>query len=262
MGINKLGDFTGLAKNYSKYRVGYSPIVLDILINSLPLDITQIEFVDIGAGTGIWTRMVNKKKTKKTTAIEPNIDMLQEGIEISKNIGDSISWKQGPAEETNLPDESAHWISMASSFHWTDFDVATKEFHRILKPKGLFTAIWNPRFIESNPLLVEIENYLKELKPNIKRVSSGASGMTATIMEKLIASKYFEDVFYLEAIHTEKISIPRYIGLWKSVNDIQVQLGEEKFKKFLDFIVEVTKNIEYIEADYKTRSWSARKALI
>ena len=33
-----------------------------------------------------------------------------------KNIGDSISWKQGPAEATNLPDESAHWISKLQVF--------------------------------------------------------------------------------------------------------------------------------------------------
>ncbi len=46
---------------------------------------------------------------------------------------------------------------MASSLHWANFDKACDEFHRILRPGGVFVALWNPRFIEANPLLVEIE---------------------------------------------------------------------------------------------------------
>ena len=37
------------------------------------------------------------------------------------------------------------------------FDKATSEFSRVLKPDGCFVALWNPRLIEANPLLVEIE---------------------------------------------------------------------------------------------------------
>jgi hypothetical protein len=49
---------------------------------------------------------------------------------------------------------------MASSFHWADFELATKEFSRVLRKGGRFCALWNPRLIEVNPMLVEIEMYL------------------------------------------------------------------------------------------------------
>ncbi|MFW6222037.1 MAG: hypothetical protein ACOC3T_00340 [Bacteroidota bacterium] len=67
---------------------------------------------------------------------------------------------------------------MASSFHCADFELATKEFYLILKPGGRFTALWNPRLYELNPVLKEIEEHLNTLRPGIKRVSSGRSGIT------------------------------------------------------------------------------------
>ena len=56
---------------------------------------------------------------------------------------------------------------MASSFHWADYNLAITEFSRILSG-GYFTALWNPRVIESSQLLIEIEEFLSTLKPNIK----------------------------------------------------------------------------------------------
>ena len=53
----KLGDFTSLAKNYNRYRVGYSDKVLDSIISLLDMKMEKADVVDIGAGTGIWTRM-------------------------------------------------------------------------------------------------------------------------------------------------------------------------------------------------------------
>ena len=76
---------------------------------------------------------------------------------------------------SQLADNSCDLLSMASSFHWPDFDKATKEFYRVIRPQGVFVALWNPRYIEANPFLVEIENILKPMMPKMKRVSSGRS---------------------------------------------------------------------------------------
>jgi len=96
--------------------------------------------------------------------------------------------------------------------------------------------LWNPRLIEVNPLLVEIESHLDTLLSNIKRISSGRSGITETLTERLWASPYFDDVVYLEGRHLIEMNPSRYMGAWRSVNDLRVQLGTEKFDAFLAFI--------------------------
>jgi hypothetical protein len=147
---------------------------------------------------------------------------------------------------------------MASSFHWADFDKATKEFHSLLRPNGLFTALWNPRLIEVNPTLVEIESYLSELNPSIERVSSGRSGITETLTERLLESRYFHDVVHMEGRHVVEMSPDRYLGAWKSVNDLQAQLGAAKFKEFLGRVEKRISGLDVIEATYLTRAWCAR----
>jgi len=171
----------------------------------------------------------------------------------------SINWLSGSAEATGLHDKSADWLTMASSFHWANFTAATYEFHRVLRPGGLFTALWNSRLIEVNPLLVEIELHLDTLQPNIKRVSSGRSGITQTLTEQLWDSPYFDDVIYLEGRHVIEMSPDRYLGVWRSVNDLRVQLGPDKFDAFMDFVEQRIAGLKVIEATYLTRAWSARR---
>lgn len=253
----KAGDFTGLASDYSQHRPDYCPSVLEGLLGLLGKPASTIDFVDVGAGTGIWTRMVFNRGVKSVTAVEPNDDMRANGIADSAST--AIRWLAGNAEQTGLPAASCDWLSMASSFHWADFDKATCEFHRVLRPGGRFTALWNPRLIEVNPLLVEIEAHLDTLRPNIKRVSSGRSGITETLSEQLWASPYFEDVVYLEGRHVIAMTPARYLGAWRSVNDLRVQLGAEKFDSFLDFVTQRIAGLKEIEATYLTRAWSARR---
>lgn len=253
----KAGEFTGLAKDYSSHRPDYAPSVARALFGMLAGPASAIDFVDVGAGTGIWTRMAHGFAPRSTTAIEPNDDMRAHGERDSAGLG--IRWRAGSGEATGLPDASCDFLTMASSFHWADFDTATREFHRVLRPGGRFAALWNPRLIEVNPLLVRIEAKLDSLKPEIKRVSSGRSGITATLTEKLWASPYFEDVVYLEGRHVIAMSRERYLGAWRSVNDIRVQLGPEKFDAFLAFVETATANVGTIDATYLTRAWSARR---
>lgn len=253
----KAGDFTGLASDYSQHRPDYCPSVLKALLGLLDKPVEVVDFVDVGAGTGIWTRMVHGAGVKSATAVEPNDDMRANGVADCQQTG--ISWLAGSAEQIGLPDGSADWLSMASSFHWANFDLATQEFHRVLRPGGRFTALWNPRLIEVNPLLVEIEAHLDTLRPNIKRVSSGRSGITETLTEQLWASPHFEDVIYLEGRHVIAMTPDRYLGAWRSVNDLRVQLGPEKFAAFLAFVEQRIAGLAVIEATYLTRAWSARR---
>ena len=171
----KAGDFTGLAEDYAKNRPDYAPSVLTALLSLTGKATADIDFADVGAGTGIWTRMVWQTGVKSVQAVEPNDDMRRAG---SSGVNEApglapLQWHAGSAEHTTLGDHSVDMLSMASSFHWADFDKATAEFHRVLRPGGRFVALWNPRLIETNPVLVDIENYLNTLRPDIKRVSSG-----------------------------------------------------------------------------------------
>ncbi|HQF53972.1 MAG TPA: class I SAM-dependent methyltransferase [Fibrobacteria bacterium] len=252
----KHGDFDQLAERYGQYRPGYAPQVLDAILGLVGKRPDEIEFVDVGAGTGIWTRMVRARGCR-TTAIEPSGPMRTVGIE--QSAGSEIQWIEGSAERTGLPEASVDLLSMASSFHWPDYQEATREFQRILRPCGVFCALWNPRRIETNPLLVEIEKELNVLVPGLKRVSSGKSEFCDGLHDRLAKTPGFEKVVYIEAEHTEHQSPARYLGLWESVNDIRVQVGEETFAFFLDRVRSRIEGIQSIEATYTTRAWIARK---
>jgi SAM-dependent methyltransferase len=253
----KHGDFTGLADDYARFRPGYAPQVATAILGYVGRDAASIDAADIGAGTGIWTRMLADRGLRSVVAVEPNDDMRGQGIETSR--GTHIVWHKGSAEATGLPDRSADLVSMASSFHWADFDKACDEFHRILRPDGVFVALWNPRFIEVNPLLVEIEAQITRLKPDIRRVSSGRSGLTERLTDMLSAKPQFAEVLYLEGRHSLHQTPGQYIGAWRSVNDLQVQLGPELFRKFLDFTEKRIAGLTAIETTYMTRAWAARR---
>jgi ubiquinone/menaquinone biosynthesis C-methylase UbiE len=254
----KHGDFTGLAGDYAKFRPGYAPQVATAILGYLGRNPASIDAADIGAGTGIWTRTLAARGLHSLVAVEPNDDMRGQGIVTSR--GTNIAWRKGSAEATGLPDGSADLVTMASSFHWADFDSACDEFHRILRPGGVFTALWNPRFIEANPLLVEIEAQITQLKPDIRRVSSGRSGITERLTDMLSAKPQFTEVLYLEGRHSVRQTPEQYIGTWRSVNDLQVQLGPEVFRKFLDFTEKRIAGLPAIETTYLTRAWAARRA--
>ena len=64
---------------------------------------------------------------------------------------------------------------------------------------------------------------------------------------------------YLEGRHVIKMSPERYLGAWRSVNDLRVQLGREKFDSFLAFVEQRIEDLDVIEATYLTRAWSARR---
>lgn len=251
----KHGDFSKLAENYAKYRPGYSKSALKAILSLV--DAEKIDFADIGAGTGIWTRLIaDNPKIKSAIAVEPNDEMRAQGMAANENL--KIIWKKGEGVATALENNSCDLLSMASSFHWVDFEKGMKEFARVLRPGGRFVALWNPRYIQDNPVLVKIENKITELTPNMKRVSSGSSKFVAELAEKLNAHPDFEDLTYIEGRHSVNLTKEQYIGVWRSVNDIQYQMGN-KFEEFMQYIADQIKDLDFVKSTYLTRAWSVRK---
>lgn len=249
----KHGDFTALAKDYI-HRPSYSQMALKIIGTYAGMNRTDFKVADIGAGTGKLTKCLESIGLTGD-AVEPNDAMRAEGIKAFANDA-SFIWHKGAAEATGLADKSYNWVLMGSSFHWANTQQALEEFHRIVIRGGVFTALWNPRVIEGDELQERIERMIEKEIPGLQRVSSGAKGKIGNIEAQLLSTPYFSDLFFVECPHEERMSKERYLGVWRSVNDIQVQAGERRFQKILANIKEMIAPYDEILVRYKTRAWS------
>jgi SAM-dependent methyltransferase len=253
----KHGDFSLLAKDYARYRPSYAPSVLTSLLALVGRPAADIDAADVGAGTGLWTMMLAGRGLRSVIAVEPNDEMRKQGEHATRE--GRINWRKGTGEATGIASQSCDFLSMASSFHWVDFDKGCAEFQRVLRPGGRFVALWNPRLIEVNPLLVEIESEIGRMKPDIRRVSSGRSGLTERLTDMLWQKAGFDDLVYIEGRHVAQQTPEQYLGAWRSVNDLQVQLGPVLFQKFLDFVERKTGSLPAVTTTYLTRAWAARR---
>ncbi|HGG0607200.1 TPA: SAM-dependent methyltransferase, partial [Campylobacter jejuni] len=133
------------------------------------------------------------------------------------------------------------------------------EFNRILTGGGYFTAIWNPRHIVEGSVFDEIEKEIKHIVPDLARVSSGTQNVKKW-EEILVSTGDFTDCFFMECDYKEFWDKERYLGAWHSVNDIQAQAGEKRWKEILEMIEAKISHMQSIEIPYKIRAWTARKA--
>ena len=250
------GDFTALAKDYIN-RTGYSARVLKHLAAYLGAGQESFVVADVGAGTGKLTEGLIRLGLRGY-AVEPNHAMRAEGMRL--NDGRGFQWREGSGENTTLPDGSVDWLLMASSFHWTDPQRSLPEFQRVLKPGGYLTVLWNPRDLEKNPLHQRIEARIHEMVPGVQRVSSGSSRYTEGIEQTLQAGGLFDNLIFLEAQHEAHMSRERYLGAWRSVNDIQAQAGPDRFNAVLRMIEEQISGLEEIIVPYRTRAWTVQSS--
>ena len=251
----KHGDFTELARNY-RFRPSYDENLIERLFKLFNYRTSKdFAIADIGAGTGKLTRLLLEMGLN-VVAVEPNEAMRLEGIEYTKDY--SVEWFDGTGENTNLPESSFDWVVMASSFHWTDSSKSLPEFSRILKPNGFFTAMWNPRNLIRGTIFHDVENMIKSKLPKMARVSSGLKKQTNDWSRIIFDSGCFDEVLYIETLFKEQMTKERYMGIWRSVNDIRVQAGEKLFGEILDEIELLISPFDVLNIDYKNTSWTAK----
>ena len=92
---------------------------------------------DIGAGTGKMSELLARGGLL-VDAVEPSEAMRAQASPI-----EGVTWHDGVAEETGLPNDVYDIVVFAQSWHWMDSDRAGLEAARILAPGGALAIVWN-----------------------------------------------------------------------------------------------------------------------
>lgn len=85
------GDFTTLAEKYSAHRPDYSISVMNAIFGIIDKPKAELDIADVGAGTGIWTRMLASSGCRSIVAVEPNDEMRKMGSMHLKNGKNSLA---------------------------------------------------------------------------------------------------------------------------------------------------------------------------
>ncbi|WP_457101598.1 class I SAM-dependent methyltransferase [Microbacterium sp. P5_E9] len=133
--MSNAADFDDVASLYAVARPSYPRAAVEWLLDGGGRDV-----VDVGAGTGLFTRLlVGRDRT--VTAVEPSERMLGE----LRTALPEVVALQGSGERMPLPDRSADVVAFAQAWHWVDVPAASTEVARVLRPGGRLGLVWNLR---------------------------------------------------------------------------------------------------------------------
>lgn len=98
---------------------------------------SPLRVADIGAGTGKMSELLARAGAR-VDAVEPSEAMRAQASSIP-----GVTWHDGVAEYTGLPDATFDIVMFAQSWHWVDSERAGAEAARILAPGGALAIVWN-----------------------------------------------------------------------------------------------------------------------
>jgi SAM-dependent methyltransferase len=136
--MSSIDKFSGKAEIYGKYRPAYPMDIIRFISGFIK---AADVIADVGAGTGIFTKMLCHVGCN-LIAVEPNLDMLMQLSENLRNY-DNLTLVKSTAEDTMLASKSVDLVTAAQAFHWFDAEKFRNECRRILKDGGKALLLWN-----------------------------------------------------------------------------------------------------------------------
>ena len=163
--------FTGFSALYDGVRPVLPAYALACIRRYLGREPEQV--VDLGCGTGLST-LALAAVGGQVTGVEPSGDMLR--IARSKAAPENVTFREGFAHDTGLPDAFADVVVCSQSFHWMEPETTLREIGRILKnaegPEAPAGAVFAAVDCDWPPLCGwEAERAWEELSQEAKRLA-------------------------------------------------------------------------------------------
>jgi SAM-dependent methyltransferase len=136
--LERRSSFGPAAQLYDEIRPTYPEPAVAWALRPLGLDVARV--ADIGAGTGIMTRVL-LGLGNPTVAVEPDPQMLARLVATTPAAGAVV----GRAEALPLAAGCVDGAVAAQAYHWFDRDRAHAELARVIRAGGVLAAIWNER---------------------------------------------------------------------------------------------------------------------
>ncbi|MFF4413198.1 class I SAM-dependent methyltransferase [Streptosporangium sp. NPDC001559] len=131
-------SFNAAAAQYEASRPSYPPALFDVVEESLGRSLAGARVADIGAGTGIATRLL-RERGADVISVEPGEAMVAE----FRRVLPDVPIVRGDGNALPLADSSHDLITYAQSWQWTDIERSVPEALRVLRPGGSLALWWN-----------------------------------------------------------------------------------------------------------------------
>jgi SAM-dependent methyltransferase len=258
-GIERASPYDGLAARYDRVRPGY-PVDSVAFLQAGEGDLV----VDVGAGTGIFTRLLAARLPKaRLIGIEASQDMYREAERASKGIA-NVSFIHGRAEALPLDDAEVRLLTVATAIHWFDRPAFYKEVIRCLRPDGELLVYQNIRRWWQSAFLAEYEAlHESTVKGYLRGRYPAAHGGydELDVARELSARTDFSSIEVREFTWSEHMSIDEFIDFSQSSSITQraiAAIGCEAYIEALRALLERHAAEGLVEISYLTKVTSAQ----
>lgn len=155
-----------IAQSFSKAAAGYDKaaelqrIIGYQLIKQIPESITPLSLIDLGCGTGYFTRQLQQRFDYANVI---GIDLAEGMLKQSQLQDKTCYWLVGDAEQLPILDNSLDLIFSNLAVQWChDFAKVLDEAYRVLKPKGkfIFSSLCKGTLTELEESWRVVDNYI------------------------------------------------------------------------------------------------------